>query len=140
MDAFFLLIFLFWLLKNYSLAAISTLYFVEHSKQIDRHYLRRYESNDFFSERNYLVNSSYGSNGIAGGGGAGGGAGVGGNGANVNGNILFNNNENYWNENRHNLKKVNFFFWFFFFELKTESHDDWRDFFFLQFLICIGVR
>lgn len=51
-----------------SLAAISTLYFVEHGKQIDRHYLRRYESSDFFSDRNFLANSSnYESNAMIGG-------------------------------------------------------------------------
>lgn len=52
----------------HSLAAISTLYFVEHGKQIERHYLRRYEGNDFFSDRNYLANSSsYESNAMVGG-------------------------------------------------------------------------
>lgn len=97
----------------YSLAAISTLYFVEHSKQNERNYLRPYEGNaSLFSEKNYLGNSSYGSNGIAGAGGGsnGGNAGSGGGGGGVggNGNVIYNSNGNYWIPDRHIPKKVRF--------------------------------
>lgn len=71
-----------------SLAAISTLYFVEHNKQNDWH------SREFFLEGNALVNSSYGGNGIPGSGSGGGGR--------------FNNG-NYWSDNnRYISKKVHF--------------------------------
>lgn len=69
---------------------------MEHSKQIDRHLLRPYEGNDFFSERNYLGNSSYGSEG-----GGGGAEGFGGN-----GNVIYNSNGNSRNPDRYNTKKV----------------------------------
>lgn len=66
-----------------SLAAISTLYFVEHSKQSERNYLRNMDLNDFRSfGRNSIGNSSIHSNGI--------GLGVGGS----NGNEYFNDNQN----------------------------------------------
>lgn len=42
--------------KNSSLAAISTLYFVEHSKQIDRQYFQHFDPH---SESNALINSSF---------------------------------------------------------------------------------
>lgn len=88
----------------YSLAAISTLYFLEHRKQqIDLEYLRR-------TEKNYFGNSSYGGNGIAGSiEGGGGGGGVGGSGESGFVGNGIHNDGNYWTEDRHNSKKVNFF-------------------------------
>lgn len=51
--------------KNFSLAAISTLYFVEHSKQIDRQYFQQIDRQYFDShlESNALINSSFPING-----------------------------------------------------------------------------
>lgn len=70
-----------------SLAAISTLYFLEHSKQNDK-YANHYNINDIYSERHALVNSSYGSAGIPPGGGGGSYGGY--------GNILIDDNTSYW--------------------------------------------
>lgn len=79
--------------KCYSLAAISTLYFVEHNKQNEWH------SRELFLERNALVNSTDGGgNGISGGG-------TGGGGIERSNNVLFNTG-NYWDGSRYISKKV----------------------------------
>ncbi|XP_055316993.1 uncharacterized protein LOC129576268 isoform X2 [Sitodiplosis mosellana] len=70
------------------LAAISTLYFVEHNKQNDWH------PHQFYLDKHALVNSSYGGNGIVGDGPEGGGF-------SASNNVLFDN----WNDNHIISKK-----------------------------------